>query len=204
MSDQVSDQVSDRMSESGLRLLVERRDDGKIALLSPTPAIYRGGLKKGALIGGGMRAGELIVLGRGRAAIVPEGISGRVVELIDAAAAEPACAYGERLIVIDPSILGEESASDEREGAAEEGLVLRAKMGGRFYKKPAPDKPDFVSEGDEISLGATLGLLEVMKTFHRIQFRDEARPERARVVACLVEDGADIERDQPLFRFEAL
>lgn len=192
------------MSYDALELLIERRADGKIALLAPMPGLYRGGFRRGALASEGMEIGALIVLGRARGLIVPRGVSGRVMEHADAHQSEPACAYGEPVLVIDPAILGEESMSEAEGAAAEDGLLLRAKMGGRFYRKPAPDQPDFVRVGDEITLGATLGLLEVMKTFHRIQFRDEQLPERARVLACLVEDGDDIVRDQPLFRFEAL
>src|SRR5690554_279485 len=187
-----------------LELRAERRDDGKIALVAPMPGHYRGALKRGALLTEGMEVGALIVLGRVRRLIVPSGVSGRVVEHADAQLSEPPCAYGETLLLVDPAILAEAGASEEARETAEDGLVLRAKMGGRFYRKPAPNQPDFVRVGDEIDLGATLGLLEVMKTFHRIQFRDEHLPARARVVACLLEAGDDIERDQPLFRFEAL
>ena len=36
---------------------------------------------------------------------------------------------------------------------------------GTFYRKPAPDKPPFKSEGDSVAVGDVIGLIEVMKTF---------------------------------------
>ena len=45
----------------------------------------------------------------------------------------------------------------------------------------------------------TLGLIEVMKTFHQV-----TAGRRARVVAALTEDGAPVEYGQPLFTLAAL
>lgn len=39
---------------------------------------------------------------------------------------------------------------------------------GIFYRKPAPDKPPFVNEGDTITIGQTLGIVEIMKQFTEI------------------------------------
>jgi biotin carboxyl carrier protein len=40
---------------------------------------------------------------------------------------------------------------------------------GTFYRRPGPDAPPFKSEGDQIVSGETIGLVEVMKSFHEIQ-----------------------------------
>jgi acetyl-CoA carboxylase biotin carboxyl carrier protein len=40
---------------------------------------------------------------------------------------------------------------------------------GTFYRKPAPDKPDFKSEGDTIAIGDVIGLIEVMKSFNEVK-----------------------------------
>ena len=63
-------------------------------------------------------------------------------------------------------------------------------------------KPVFVEIGSVVETGATLGLLEVMKTFHRLHYRGEGLPARAVVRECLVGDGDDVERGQPVFRVE--
>lgn len=40
---------------------------------------------------------------------------------------------------------------------------------GTFYRKPAPDKPNYKSEGDTIAVGDVIGLIEVMKTFNEVK-----------------------------------
>lgn len=40
---------------------------------------------------------------------------------------------------------------------------------GTFYRKPAPDQPPFVEDGASVSVGDTIGLVEVMKSFHEIK-----------------------------------
>lgn len=45
---------------------------------------------------------------------------------------------------------------------------VRAMLPGTFYRKPAPDQPNYKDPGDTVSVGDVLGLIEVMKTFHRV------------------------------------
>jgi acetyl-CoA carboxylase biotin carboxyl carrier protein len=40
---------------------------------------------------------------------------------------------------------------------------------GTFYRRPAPDKPNYKSEGDTVAVGDVIGLIEVMKTFNEIR-----------------------------------
>ena len=40
---------------------------------------------------------------------------------------------------------------------------------GTFYRKPAPDKPDYKSEGDVVAVGDVIGLIEVMKSFNEVK-----------------------------------
>ena len=54
--------------------------------------------------------------------------------------------------------------------AAATGLVFRAPTSGRYYGRSSPDKPAFVTAGDELPAGATVCLLEVMKTFNRVTY----------------------------------
>ena len=42
---------------------------------------------------------------------------------------------------------------------------LLAPLPGVFYRKPAPDKPAYKSEGDIVAVGDVVGLIEVMKSF---------------------------------------
>ncbi len=74
------------------------------------------------------------------------------------------------------------------------GHVVRAPMVGTFYAAPAPDKPPFVTVGQQVKTGETLGIIEAMKMFNPIE-ADVA----GTVVAILCESGQPIEFDQPLF-----
>ena len=46
---------------------------------------------------------------------------------------------------------------------------LLAPLPGVFYRKPAPDKPPYKSEGDIVAVGDVVGLIEVMKSFVEVQ-----------------------------------
>ncbi|TQD41276.1 acetyl-CoA carboxylase biotin carboxyl carrier protein, partial [Marilutibacter aestuarii] len=78
--------------------------------------------------------------------------------------------------------------------ALPDGHVVRAPMVGTYYASPAPDKPAFVSVGQSVKAGETLGIIEAMKMFNPIE-SDVA----GTVVKILVENGQPIEFDQPLF-----
>ncbi len=47
-------------------------------------------------------------------------------------------------------------------------VAVKAPMAGTFYLRPSPDEPPFVAEGESVSEGETLCLVEVMKMFHSI------------------------------------
>ncbi len=46
---------------------------------------------------------------------------------------------------------------------------IKSPIPGTFFRKPAPDQPSFKEIGDTVTKGETIGLVEVMKTFHEIQ-----------------------------------
>jgi acetyl-CoA carboxylase biotin carboxyl carrier protein len=75
-----------------------------------------------------------------------------------------------------------------------EGHVVRAPMVGTFYASPAPDKPAFVSIGQQVKAGETLAIIEAMKMFNPIEADVSGT-----VLKVLVESGQPIEFDQPLF-----
>lgn len=88
-----------------------------------------------------------------------------------------------------------------RELAADAGgLAFRTPLGGRYYARPAPDAEPFVTEGAELSGGETVALIEVMKTFNRVQYTGEP----ARVVRVAPTDGDDVENGDVLLELEAL
>ena len=46
---------------------------------------------------------------------------------------------------------------------------IQSPLPGTFYRKPAPDQPNFVEDGASIAAGDTIGVIEVMKTFHEVK-----------------------------------
>lgn len=79
-------------------------------------------------------------------------------------------------------------------GDLPDGHVVRAPMVGTFYASPSPDKPVFVSVGQQVKAGDTLAIIEAMKMFNPIEADVSGT-----VLKVLVENGQPIEFDQPLF-----
>ena len=75
-----------------------------------------------------------------------------------------------------------------------DGHVVRSPMVGTFYASPSPDKPAFVSIGQTVKAGETLGIIEAMKMFNPIEADVSGT-----VLAILGESGQPVEFDQPLF-----
>lgn len=72
--------------------------------------------------------------------------------------------------------------------------VVRSPMVGTFYRAPEPGKPPFVEVGTTVGKGGPLCLIEVMKLFTTIEAAVDGT-----IDSVLVEDGAQVEFDQPLF-----
>ena len=78
--------------------------------------------------------------------------------------------------------------------ALPDGHVVRAPMVGTFYTSPSPDKPAFVTVGQAVKAGETLGIIEAMKMFNPIESDVSGT-----VLLILGESGQPVEFDQPLF-----
>lgn len=65
---------------------------------------------------------------------------------------------------------------------------------GSFYRKPSPDAEPFVKEGDVISKGATLCIVEAMKLMNEIE-----SPTSGKVVKILGSEGQVVEFGEVLF-----
>lgn len=75
--------------------------------------------------------------------------------------------------------------------------TIKAQMPGVFYRRPAPENPAYVEDGEPISAGQTIALIEVMKTFN------EVKAEASGIVgAFLVEDGDEVDVGQDIVRLE--
>jgi acetyl-CoA carboxylase biotin carboxyl carrier protein len=76
-------------------------------------------------------------------------------------------------------------------------ITIKSPMIGTFYRKPSPDKPNFVEVGSSIKAGDVICIVEAMKLFNEIEAEISGK-----VVKVLVDDMSPIEYDQPLFLVE--
>ncbi len=76
-------------------------------------------------------------------------------------------------------------------------ITIKSPMIGTFYRRPSPDKPNFVEIGDEVSTGKVVCIIEAMKLFNEIESEVSGK-----VVKILVQDSSPVEYDQPLYLVE--
>jgi acetyl-CoA carboxylase biotin carboxyl carrier protein len=97
------------------------------------------------------------------------------------------------------SALPSSPAAEARPKAAEPSntVTIKSPMIGTFYRRPSPDKPDFVQIGDEVSPGKVVCIIEAMKLFNEIESEVKGK-----IVKMLVDDASPVEYDQPLFLVE--
>lgn len=76
-------------------------------------------------------------------------------------------------------------------------ITIKSPMIGTFYRRPGPDKTNFVEVGDDVSEGKVVCIIEAMKLFNEIESEVSGK-----VVKILVDDASPVEYDQPLFLVE--
>jgi acetyl-CoA carboxylase biotin carboxyl carrier protein len=74
---------------------------------------------------------------------------------------------------------------------------LLSPLPGTFYRKPAPDQPNYKNVGDSIAPGDVIGLVEVMKSFNEVK-ADAA----GRIVRFVAENEDAVTAGQPLAEIE--
>ena len=75
--------------------------------------------------------------------------------------------------------------------------TVKAQMPGTFYRRPDPESDPYVEEGDEVSAGDTIGLIEVMKNFNEIKVEEDGK-----ISKFLVEDEEAVDAGQDLVELE--
>lgn len=75
--------------------------------------------------------------------------------------------------------------------------IITAPLIGTFFRRPSPDEPEFVREGDSVAAGETVGIIEVMKSFH-----DVTAPQAGTIGKMLVENGDTVEFGQGLMELD--
>ena len=79
----------------------------------------------------------------------------------------------------------------------ETGQSVTSPMVGTFYSAPSPTAKPFVSIGQKINQGDTVGIIEAMKIMNQIE-----SDQSGTVVEILVKDGEAVEFGQPLIIVE--
>jgi len=87
-----------------------------------------------------------------------------------------------------------EIASEQENDSEDTNLItIKSPIIGTFYRKPSPDKSNFIENGDLISEGDVLCVIEAMKLFNEIESEFSGK-----IVKILVDDASPVEFDQPL------
>jgi acetyl-CoA carboxylase biotin carboxyl carrier protein len=73
-------------------------------------------------------------------------------------------------------------------------LTITSPIIGTFYRKPSPDKANFVEIGDSVSSDSVVCVIEAMKLFNEIESEVSGK-----IVKILVDDSSPVEFGQPLF-----
>ncbi len=96
-----------------------------------------------------------------------------------------------------PAAPGPAAAPAAEEMPAETGHLVKSPMVGTFYSAASPTSEPFVTQGQQVSVGDTLCIIEAMKMMNQIE-ADKAGTVRS----ILVDNGSPVEFDQVLFAIE--
>ena len=90
-----------------------------------------------------------------------------------------------------------EEKNDKTSTIDDAGEKVLSPMPGVFYSAQSPDKPPFVSEGDQVKTGQTLCIIESMKIMNEIE------SEQSGIIKKILVNNSDpVEFNQPLFIIE--
>lgn len=180
---------------SGYVLRTVHRDGTESELASPTVGIFTSTVAVGELVLPGQVVGAIEVLGAKHALRAPDGVAGRVMSTAGGGRTRVPLQYGDPLFTISTgSEIDVTASTPERAAAVDAVLSFVSPMSGRFYGRPSPTEAAFISEGDTVQKGQTVGLLEVMKTFNRLVYQGESLPDSAAVQRIVPNDGDDVVR----------
>jgi acetyl-CoA carboxylase biotin carboxyl carrier protein len=93
---------------------------------------------------------------------------------------------------------GGESKSAPGTASGGDYAVIKSPMVGTFYSASNPESPPFVKVGDHVGPDSIVCIIEAMKVFNEIPAEMSGK-----IVAVLVENGAPVEFNQPLYKVDA-
>ncbi len=111
---------------------------------------------------------------------------------------QPAAMAGAAPMPVAPAPAPAPAESLTPYGAPAPGMrFVSAPLTGIWYPSPSPGARPYVSEGDEVTAGQVIGLIEAMKLFNEIKSDTSGRISRV-----LVENGTLVKRKQPLLEID--
>ncbi|TDD08502.1 acetyl-CoA carboxylase biotin carboxyl carrier protein [Nonomuraea diastatica] len=116
---------------------------------------------------------------------------------VNGRAADGAVVQGAARTAVTVTAAAHGTASASQGVAATVGTVIPSPMVGTFYRCPEPGAEPFVKEGDLVTAGQQVAILEAMKMMNPIHATTAGRITRA-----LAEDAAAVEYGQALFALE--
>lgn len=129
-----------------------------------------------------IKEGEEVV----RLSRVPKNAAPLAVAAAPAAVAPP--------VTVAPPVVAPAAVVEPAADALPAGHVVKAPMVGTFYASATPGAAAFVTVGQQVKTGDTLGVIEAMKMFNQIEAEVDGT-----VKAILVENGQPVEFDEPMF-----
>ena len=93
---------------------------------------------------------------------------------------------------IDESVIDKSKKSEIIKKSNSEEIL--SPMPGTFYSASSPDAAPFIKEGDKVSKGDSLCIIEAMKIMNEIEAEESGT-----IMKFLVDDGSAVDYNQPLF-----
>jgi biotin carboxyl carrier protein len=161
-------------------------------LLSPTIGRWTPALGDGMALNPGQVVGHVSAAGEQRPVLAPSSVEGVAQGVL------PAGTEVESGTVLMSQGQAQTGAGASKKKAAGTGLPpgvvqVVADTDGTFYARSEPGAPPFAAVGASVDSAATLGLVEVMKTFTAVK-----APMAGRIEKVLADDGQAVQAGQPL------
>ena len=108
-------------------------------------------------------------------------------------AAVPAAVTAEQPAVVTGAVESEASVQETVQAEEISGTKITSPMVGTYYSAPSPTSDPFIKEGDTVSEGQTLCIVEAMKLMNEVKSSVSGK-----VKKILVKDGEAIKKGQEL------
>ncbi len=183
-------------------------EETNIIILSPVVGKFYPVYSNGTFLPEGAFIGRIKILNSFYELYLPNKVSGEITYGSEEPDKNIKVGYGNELFRLVPPESVENKNKGNKTGKsadpvkAEEGFTIAAFTSGMFYRKPSPDAPSYVEEGQKIEKGNILGLIEVMKTFNHVIFKGTDSSESGIVKRIFIEDTQEVKSGQSLFLIE--